>query len=502
MSLSKLRWGKQGRGLPLALAGWGMLATSLLVAQDSPAPGATVSDLFGIPAGPYSAGVANPASPAPDDPIPGFVGGQVNPKILGWAAQVNNYSPANPAAIDSFWKNTGNLLQPVTGNVFDVVSLGDLSAADIAKGVAPGSLTVAFDQPVGDGAGPDLVIFGNAFQLARSTKVFAKLAYVEVSTDGVVFARFPSVDTNPRPAGTSWTYLVSDATKIYNLFGKAVNAYGSSWGNPFDLHDLSNNPLVLAGAVDLQNIRYVRVVAVPGSGAYQDSLGDPIYSPWPTFGSPGPEIQAVGILNLGHPVADDTQAAGTSSAAGVGAAVNGARSVVKVSAKAAPKPTTAGGGSYDSILGDNYASDTGANPVANGPDPVALVPAQTEDNSTTLPASGNFAPVVLGFNLKTRIPTGEAGPSAPLPPPGQPGVFRVSPPSGYPDRSFTPTGLPVPAGTFRPGVWDRAVQRVAYLTGWEPTPASLFVILVAMAAAIGLTIRHRRTGKTTSDSEK
>ena len=291
--------------LVCALAGWGGLRAQFAVPDWPPSP----------PAGPYAPGY-NPHAgrPAPDVPIPGFVGpagdgvapygGQnltqyVNPEFVEWASSVADYSPARPDTIESYYLDPTTSLGAVTGNVFDVVSLGDLSSSDIAEGVAPGSLTLGFDTPVADGPGPDFVVFGNAFFVrGKAVRVFSKLAYVEVSSDGVNFARFPAVDLNPRPAQSSWPYLVSDPTLIYNLFGKAVNGYGASWGEPFDLAELSQHPLATAGLLDLQNVRFVRLVAVVGNGEYSvDAYGDPIYDPWPTTGSPGPEVQAIGVLN-------------------------------------------------------------------------------------------------------------------------------------------------------------------------------------------------------------
>jgi hypothetical protein len=271
-----------------------------------------------LPAGPYALGFDPGNGSAVDEPIPGFVGpagagvapygGEnleqtVNPAFVEWASSVVNYAPARPDMIEADFLDPTTALGPVTGSVFDVVSLGDLSAADIAEDAAPGSLTVGFATPMADGPGPDFVVFGNAFSVrGHANQVFSKLAFVEVSSDGVNFARFPSVDTNPRPLQNPWSYMVSNPTLIYNLFGKAVNGYGVSWGVPFDLAQLSQHPLVAAGLLDLQNVRFVRLVAVVGNGAYStDAYGHPIYDPWPTSGSPGPEVQAIGVLNVAPP---------------------------------------------------------------------------------------------------------------------------------------------------------------------------------------------------------
>lgn len=290
-----------------ALAGWGGLHAQTN-APNWPPPS---------PAGPYALGYdPEDGRVAIDEPIPGFIGPAgdgvapygsqnlqqyVNPVFVEWASTVANYSPARPELIESCYVDPSVALGTISGNVFDVVSLGDLSALDIAEGLAPGTITLSFDAPIGDGSGPDFAVFGNAFNLrGRTLQVFSKLAFVEVSSDGVNFARFPSVDTNPKPAQSTWPYMVANPTLIYNLFGKAINGYGYSWGVPFDLADLRQHPLVAAGLLDLQNVRYVRLVAVVGDGRHSsDAYGHPIYDPWPTTGSPGPEVQAIGVLNIG-----------------------------------------------------------------------------------------------------------------------------------------------------------------------------------------------------------
>jgi hypothetical protein len=286
-----------------------------------------------LPPGPYSSGDGSGTAGAPDQPVAGFVGpagngvsnrdasgdlvdnGQmVNPAFVGWATTVQDYSPANRDLIDSTWSDPTLALGPVTGDAFDVVSLGDLSRSDITAGVAPGSITLEFDSGISDGPGADFVVFENALELAGTTDVFAELAYVEVSSDGVNFARFPSAYNGTMPPAieqstytevhasgnityTDWPYVYQDPTKIYNLAGKHLNGYGESWGTPFDLAQLANNPLVLSGQLDLNNVRYVRIVDIPGSGAFTDSAGHPIYDPWVTMGSPGFDLEAIGVLN-------------------------------------------------------------------------------------------------------------------------------------------------------------------------------------------------------------
>jgi hypothetical protein len=144
--------------------------------------------------------------------------------------------------------------------------------------------------------------------------MFAELGFVEVSTNGTDFARFPSsylnypnanrttmvdnkidLDGNGTLEGTS--YLTQDVSNIYNLVGKHANAYSASWGTPFNLDDLAGHPLVMDGIVDLNQINFVRIVDIAGNGAQTDSLGHPIYDAWVTWGSGGLDFEALGVIH-------------------------------------------------------------------------------------------------------------------------------------------------------------------------------------------------------------
>src|SRR5262245_37546487 len=133
-------------------------------------------------AGPYSSGLANTNEGATDPAIHGLVGEAVNPLFAGWASGVASYQPAPGVAAG--WNDPSRALGPVTGDNFDIVSLGDTT------GGPPGRITLLFSSGIGNAAGPDFAVFENSLGTARS--VFAELAYVEVSSDGEHFARFPS----------------------------------------------------------------------------------------------------------------------------------------------------------------------------------------------------------------------------------------------------------------------------------------------------------------------
>lgn len=250
-----------------------------------------------------------------------------NPIFRGWATGVAEYAPADEIwSGPGVWNDPNKALGPATGHNFDIVSLGELDAAEIALGLPPGHITLGLVDPceaddamvIRNGRGYDFAVFENGFISQSSTamgsrqgQMIAELAYVEVSSNGRDFARFPSVSLTGAPTGPYGTAEVSD---IHNLAGKHPNANGACTGTPFDLQELADHPHVVSGAVDLNDIRYVRIVDVPGNGDFRDAAtmhvapetwpewanyveDHPIYDAWPTFGSGGFDLEAIGILH-------------------------------------------------------------------------------------------------------------------------------------------------------------------------------------------------------------
>ena len=235
----------------------------------------------------------------------------VNPIFKGWATAVADYVPA--PGVDVLWADPGNALGPVAGDKLDIVSLGDLSRQQIDQGMEPGRITLSFDEPIRQQEGYEFVVFENGFTSDASWstgsvagQMFAELGYVEVSTNGVDFARFPAVSLTSEPLGSYGTMEISN---VYNLAGKHPNGTGT----PFDLLEIAGEPNVVSGLVDINDIRYVRIVDIPGSGDFYDqavmnidpasgavrdyySDNHPIYDAWVTFGSGGVDIEAVGVL--------------------------------------------------------------------------------------------------------------------------------------------------------------------------------------------------------------
>jgi hypothetical protein len=261
----------------------------------------------------------------PDDPD-----ARVNPMFRGWATGFKDYLPSDDDWYGmGLWDDPNKALGTATGNVMDVVSLGDLDEQEIADGCSSGQITLIFGDPcnpndtyhIRDVNGYDFVVFENGFALDYTDpffgivtgKVFAELAYVEVSSNGIDFARFPSVSLTP---GLLDYYDTMDITNVYNLAGKHPNGYGWCIGTPFDLCDIINEPNVVSGKVDINNISHVRIVDIPGSGDFFDQAKDAgfidpyswpnwncysnnhsIYDPWVTEGSGGFDLEAIGILN-------------------------------------------------------------------------------------------------------------------------------------------------------------------------------------------------------------
>lgn len=174
--------------------------------------------------------------------------------------------------------DTGDSLSAVGyAGVDGAVSLGD-------SGIA----ILTFNGLIYNGTGPDFAVFENSFN-----DDFLELAFIEVSSDGVNYFRFPSVSLTDTTTQTG-TYGLTEAEKINNLAGK----YKANYGTPFDLEDLTN-----ISGLDVNHISHIKVVDVIGSidSLYcsYDSQGNKINDPWPTaFSSGGFDLDAVGVIHL------------------------------------------------------------------------------------------------------------------------------------------------------------------------------------------------------------
>lgn len=252
------------------------------------------------------------------DPAPG-VGPNFRSPTTGFASLGELYSPvprgSSNVPFDPRYQpqvgtepspfHDGSRVSPFGGDINDPNDSYGFIGID-----KPGSITLGFNAPIFDGAGADFAVFENGFAFGGPTSLLAELAYVEVSSNGLDFARFASISTNTAPTTVSGAFQAYDATKIFNLAGK----HAANWGTPFDLGELASDSLVAAGLLDLSAIRQVRLVDVVGSGPLldvngvaipgiaRDSLGNPILDNYLTYDSAGFDYVglrtgAVGVLN-------------------------------------------------------------------------------------------------------------------------------------------------------------------------------------------------------------
>ena len=162
----------------------------------------------------------------------------------------------------------------------NTVSLGD-----------EGSATLTFAAPIINGQGFDFAVFENG------GPTYLELAFVEVSSDGAHFFRFPA-HSQTQTATQIGAFGTPEASYLNNLAGK----YSAQYGTPFDLSELPDDNLL-----DKNNITHVRIIDVVGSidpeFATFDSFGNAVNESYPTpFASCGFDLQAVGVIhqrNLG-----------------------------------------------------------------------------------------------------------------------------------------------------------------------------------------------------------
>lgn len=223
---------------------------------------------------------------------------------LGSFAQ-GPYAPAaNQLGSTAIYKNAANIAdwataisvvrgkQNIANSTSDTTSVGSWSSAlSKADGVVislgdSGQATLQFSSTIYNGIGPDFAVFENAFN-----PTFLELAFVEVSSDGQNFFRFPAHSlTDTAQAVGSFGSV--DATNINNLAGK----YQVNYGTPFDLEELRG-----ISGLDLMKISYIRIIDVVGSlnsrYATRDTANNKINDQYPTaFPSGGFDLDAVGVM--------------------------------------------------------------------------------------------------------------------------------------------------------------------------------------------------------------
>ena len=231
-----------------------------------------------------------------------------DPSLVAWATGYQDLSYG--VGVADNWKTPSKALGPAEGSAFDIVTLG--------RG---GQITLTFAKPITDSTGFDFAVFENSF-----SDGFLELAWVEVSSDGVHFVRFPNLSYTYNTVGPFGANV--DPTMIHGLAGK----YRAGYGTPFDLSQLqlaydaaitdTDNSFTVAYEASLEtnfpflnlsDIRYVRLIDIVGDatardidGNVVDALGNEgaiIYDPFPTIGSAGFDLDAVAVLNQLDPTA-------------------------------------------------------------------------------------------------------------------------------------------------------------------------------------------------------
>jgi hypothetical protein len=184
--------------------------------------------------------------------------------------------------------NASDSTRVSTGIASDAIGSPDNRTVSLGDG---GMATYHFNRKIADVDGPDFVVFENGFEWVGG--YFLELAFVEVSSDGKRFVRFPAVsaaDTTTQIENLA--YMTCEW--YHNLAGKHQAPYGTS----FDLNELKDS-----SGLDILNISHVRLVDVVGnlndSFARRDVNNNKINDPWPTdFESGGFDLDAIGVLQF------------------------------------------------------------------------------------------------------------------------------------------------------------------------------------------------------------
>ena len=173
----------------------------------------------------------------------------------------------------------------INDDVNNALGMADQQVISLGDG---GMATIMFAQAIADGPGPDFAVFENSFE-----DYFLELAFVEVSSDGMQFVRFPATSLTSTAKQIGPFDRIPDVRKLNNLAGK----YRGGYGTPFDLSALKDSV-----GIDIQSITHIRVIDVIGSidprFASYDAQGNIINDPWPTpFPTCGFDLDAIAVIN-------------------------------------------------------------------------------------------------------------------------------------------------------------------------------------------------------------
>lgn len=165
---------------------------------------------------------------------------------------------------------------------------GDNPTVSLGDG---GEALFYFEHSLRNGPGWDFAVFENGLN-----NTFLEFAFVEVSSDGIIFTRFPATSLADTSQAES-AFLETNPELVNNLAGK----YRSGFGTPFDLEELEGTE-----GLDINHITHIRLVDVVGSKQSQfatyDQNGRAVMDPWPTpFPSSGFDLDALGVIHNNNP---------------------------------------------------------------------------------------------------------------------------------------------------------------------------------------------------------
>jgi hypothetical protein len=184
--------------------------------------------------------------------------------------------------------NASSPVKVTTGEAIDALNAPDNRTVSLGDG---GQATYYFERAISNISGPDFVVFENGFEWVGG--YFLELAFVEVSSDGKRYVRFPAQS------------IADTATQIENLaymecewYHNLAGKHQAPFGTPFDLNELTDS-----AGIDINAITHVRLIDVVGSlsdsFAGRDVNGIKINDPWPTdFESGGFDLDAIGVLQF------------------------------------------------------------------------------------------------------------------------------------------------------------------------------------------------------------
>ncbi len=179
-----------------------------------------------------------------------FVGWATSAEIVRGYVKISDTTftytdgPSGITSNHAFFGTTANCLGKANGQF---ISLGD-----------GGSITLQFDSPIVNGVGHDFAVFENALipnaVPNQDSIVFYELAFVEVSSNGEDFVRFPAV-SHVQATEQVGTFGYENANLLTNFAG----VFPVFYGYPFDLEELANEP-----NLDVNNITHIRLIDVVG----------------------------------------------------------------------------------------------------------------------------------------------------------------------------------------------------------------------------------------------